>query len=80
MPRMSNTPEVDARRARFQKWFWVCNYPIVLALYLWAYGLKLKPVGLLILYLALVSIQTAVDTASGKEQAAEARLASTQDN
>ncbi len=66
---------MKARRARIEKWFWVANLPFCAVLYLWAYGTKFNPPGVLILYLALVSVHALVKTCATEEIAAEVKAA-----
>lgn len=71
---MSNEPLVVARRARVEKWFWVANLPMCVVMWFLAYVIHVKAVeGILILYLALVSVHALVKTCATEEQAAEAR-------
>jgi len=70
---MDGSPRAVARRARVEKWFWVFNFAVCLGLFIWAYGIKADPEGILLLYLALVSVHALVKTCATEEQAAEAR-------
>ncbi len=63
----------EARRSKIEKWWWVANLPFCAALYVWAYGTKFDPPGVLILYLALVSVHALVKTCATEELAAEAK-------
>jgi hypothetical protein len=71
---MGADPRATARRARYRKWFWVGNYPLLVGLYVWAYGLTLDPVGIFVGYVALLSVQALVEGAAGVEQSAEGRV------
>lgn len=64
---MDSSPDAVARRARYEKWFWIGNLPLCVALY---FGLPPKVMGL---YIALVSVHALVKTCATEEQAAEAR-------
>jgi hypothetical protein len=71
---VDTSPAAVARRARIEKWFWVVNLPFCLGLWYVAYVLHVSAVeGLMILYLALVSVHALVKTCATEEQAAEAR-------
>ena len=65
--------EAVARRAKIEKWFWVFNFAVCLGLFAWAYGIKADPKGILLLYLALVSVHALVKTCATEEQAAKSR-------
>lgn len=72
---MDTSPRAVARRARVEKWFWIFNFAVCLGLFIWAYGVKAEPKGILLLYLALVSVHALVKTCATEEQAAESREA-----
>lgn len=71
---MDNSPKAVARRARIEKWFWCVNLPFCFLLWYLGYVLHIDwVIGIMILYLALVSVHALVKTCATEEQAAEAR-------
>jgi carbon starvation protein CstA len=71
---VDTSPQAVARRARIEKWFWAANLPVCVLMWYLAYITEIKLVeGIMILYLALVSVHALVKTCATEEQAAEAR-------
>lgn len=66
---MSADPRDVAKHARYEKWWWVCNYLAVPAIVTGVIDSKLA-----IAYLAFLSIHALVLGASAKEQGAESRF------